>query len=208
MAIRALGLTGGIGSGKSTVAAVWVSLGARLIDTDAIARELTAAGGAALPALQREFGEHIIAPDGALDRVRMREMAFADPTARRRLEAHLHPLIGALARERAQTATEPFVLFDVPLLTEASLWRRRCDRIIVVDCSEATQIARVMKRSQWTEAQVRQVIAQQATRELRRAIADAVIHNDGHSLQHLETTVRTLWQLWSMPQAAGSTSML
>ena len=204
MTPRSIGLTGGIGSGKSTVASLWVALGARLIDTDAIARELTATGGAALPALAAEFGTDILAPDGALDRGRMRELAFADPTARRRLESILHPMIGAVAQQRAFGAHEPFVVFDVPLLTESSHWRRRCDRIVVVDCSESTQVQRVMQRSQWSEHQVRQAIAQQSSREHRRAIADAVILNEGCTFTDLAADVSTLWHLWSLTRPEGA----
>lgn len=201
MTARRIGLTGGIGSGKSTVANLWVGLGARLVDTDAIARELTVAGGAALPAIQREFGPVALDPAGALDRGRMRELAFADPTVRRRLEAVLHPMIGALAQQRAMDAPEPIVVFDVPLLTESSLWRRRCDRIVVVDCLEATQVQRVMQRSQWSEDQVRKVIAQQTSRSRRRAIADAVVYNDGSTtIDNLAESVQSLWNLWSSPQ--------
>ncbi len=201
MTARRIGLTGGIGSGKSTVANLWVGLGARLVDTDAIARELTVAGGAALPAIQREFGPVALDSAGALDRGRMRELAFADPTVRRRLEAVLHPMIGALAQQRTTDATEPIVVFDVPLLTESSLWRRRCDRIVVVDCLEATQVQRVMQRSQWSEDQVRKVIAQQTSRSRRRAIADAVIYNDGSTtIDNLAESVQSLWNLWSSAQ--------
>lgn len=205
MTAQRIGLTGGIGSGKSTVANLWVVLGARLVDTDAIARELTMAGGAALPAIQREFGPAALDPVGALDRDRMRELAFADPTARRRLEAVLHPMIGTLAQQRAMEATEPFIVFDVPLLTESSQWRRRCNRIVVVDCLEATQVQRVMKRSQWSEDQVRRVIAQQTSRPCRRAIADAVIFNDGPAtIDDLSASVRSLWDLWSSPLSGGT----
>jgi dephospho-CoA kinase len=202
--VRRIGLTGGIGSGKSTVGALWVARGARLVDTDAIARSLTARDGAALPALVREFGPDILAAGGALDRARMRDMAFTDTSVRRRLEALLHPMIGAIAQQQAQEASEPFVLFDVPLLSESSHWRRRCDRILVVDCSAPTQVRRVMRRSNWTRDQVSQVIAQQASREQRRAIADAVIHNDGCKPSDLGTVVDSLWHLWSIPQRTGS----
>jgi dephospho-CoA kinase len=208
MTIRHIGLTGGIGSGKSTVAASWVDRGARLVDTDAIAHGLTAAGGAALPALRAEFGNDIVGADGALDRARMRQLAFADSQVRRRLEGLLHPMIGELAQQQAQQATERFVIFDVPLLGEASVWRRRCERILVVDCSEATQIERVMRRSQWTELQVRAVMAQQAPRERRRAIADAVIHNDGCSLDDLRAAVDRLWRLWSSTPPHEAPSVL
>lgn len=204
MTVLRIGLTGGIGSGKSTVAALWVARGARLVDTDAIARTLTEKDGAALPALQREFGAEVITADGALDRARMRQMAFADESVRRRLESHLHPMIGAIALQQAQGGDGPFVLFDVPLLTESSHWRRRCDRILVVDSSTATQIQRVMQRSNWTREQVGQVIAQQASRERRRAIADAVIYNDGCLMSELGAMVDSLWALWAPgPEAAS-----
>jgi dephospho-CoA kinase len=197
-AVRRIGLTGGIGSGKSTVARAFVALGATLVDTDAIARALTAPAGAALPALQAEFGHDIVGADGALDRERMRALAFGDADRKARLESVLHPLIGAQARAEADAAgPQATIVFDVPLLTESSHWRTRCERIVVVDCAEATQVARVMKRSGWPEAQVRAVIAQQASRERRRAIADAVIHNDGIGQAHLAGEVLALWRTWT-----------
>lgn len=192
-----MGLTGGIGSGKSTVAQILVGLGAVLVDTDAIARALTLAGGAAIPALAAAFGPVIIGSDGALDRERMRALAFGDPQAKGRLEAILHPLIGRQALAEAAAAGEQPVVFDVPLLTESSHWRMRCRRILVVDCAESTQVARVMRRSGWTEDAVRRVIAQQAPRALRRSIADAVIHNDGLAIEALEDEVKALWALWN-----------
>lgn len=199
MTVRRIGLTGGIGSGKSTVASLWAVRGATLVDTDAIARSLTAVGGAALPALRREFGEQVINPAGALDRDRMREMAFADPSIRRRLETHLHPLISEIAQEQATLTSGSVVLFDVPLLAESSLWRDRCDRILVVDCMESTQVKRVTQRAGWSSEQVRRIIAQQASREVRRSIADAVIYNDQCSLSELADSVEALWRLWAMP---------
>lgn len=191
-----IGLTGGIGSGKSTVAATWVALGGTLVDTDAIAHALTGPGGAAMPALRHAFGDDIEqAPEAGLDRVRMRAIVFAEPDARRRLEALLHPMIGAEAQRQAAAASGA-VVFDVPLLAETRHWRQRCDRIAVVDCSEATQVQRVMARSGWPEQQVRQVIAQQAPRGLRRSIADAVIHNDGLSLDEVREQATALWRRW------------
>jgi dephospho-CoA kinase len=196
VAPRRIGLTGGIGSGKSTVAAMLVAKGATLVDTDAIARSLTEPGGAAILAVRAQFGDEFIDPRGALDRQRMRELAFSDPTARRRLEAILHPLIGTEALVQAAGSTRAAVVFDVPLMTESTHWRTRCDRILVVDCGEATQIARVMQRAGWSEEHVRRVIAQQAPRARRRSIADAVIHNDGLSLDALQAAVHSLWALW------------
>jgi dephospho-CoA kinase len=192
-----IGLTGGIGSGKSSVARVFAGAGAVLVDTDAIARALTAPGGAALPALVAEFGPAIVDADGALDRDRMRALAFGAPAAKARLEAVLHPLIGAQAQREAQAAGMAPIVFDVPLLAESRHWRARVARVLVVDCSEATQVERVVRRSGWSAEQVRRVIAQQAAREKRRAIADAVIFNDGISLESLGAQALALWALWN-----------
>ncbi len=194
-----IGLTGGIGSGKSAVAARLARRGAALIDTDAIAHALTATGGAAMPALRETFGALAVAHDGALDRAYMRQTVFADPTARQRLEAILHPLIGEQAAAQAvvaQRGGSPVLVFDVPLLAESGRWRSRCDRIVVVDCSVASQISRVRTRSGWSEEQVSRVIAQQAGRAARRAIADAVIFNDGLDLAALSAEVDALWDAW------------
>ena len=192
-----VGLTGGIGSGKSTVAATLVACGALLVDTDAIAHALTAPGGAALPALARAFGPEIVGADGAMDRARMRALAFGDVSARRRLEAILHPMIGDEAQRQAALAHGQPVVFDVPLLTASSPWRQRVERLLVVDCREDTQVQRVMQRSGWSAEQVRRVIAQQAPRSERRAIADAVIYNDGLSHEMLQVQVQVLWRHWS-----------
>ncbi len=173
-----VGLTGGIGSGKSTVADLFVEQGAGLVDTDAIARELTLAGGAAMPALAAEFGPDILASDGALDRVVMRQLAFADPSARSRLEGILHPLIRQLSAERCKSATEPYVILAVPLLVEAGNYRQRCDRIVVVDCSESLQVERVMARNGLSAQEVVAIIATQATRQQRQAAADDIVVND------------------------------
>jgi dephospho-CoA kinase len=194
--VRSIGLTGGIGSGKSTVAAQLVACGAVLVDTDAIARELTAPGGAALPALAAAFGDGIVGADGALDRARMRSLAFADGAAKARLEAILHPMIAAEAEARAARAGARTVVFDVPLLTESARWRARVERVLVIDCDEDLQVARVMKRSGWGEAAVRAVIAQQASRAARRAAADAVIFNQDLGLDTLAGEVRGLWSTW------------
>ena len=194
-----LGLTGGIGSGKSTVAAMLVAHGATLVDTDAIARSLTVAGGIAMPMLMQEFGASVADAEGALDRARMRELVFSDTTAKRRLEAILHPAIGREAQRQADSATSRVVVFDVPLLTESSHWRARCQRIVVVDCLEQTQVQRVMSRSGWSEEQVRSVLAQQASRERRRAIADAVVFNDGIGIEALSVQVARLWSWWFGP---------
>lgn len=189
-----IGLTGGIGSGKSTVSNMLAGHGATLIDTDLIARSVSEPGGAAIEALRTAFGSQFIAGDGGLDRARMREAAFADSSARRRLEAILHPLIGVEVDRRAAVATTPAIVFDVPLLVESGRWRARVGVVWVVDCAESTQIQRVIARSGWSEPEVRAVLAQQATRAQRRAAADAVIHNDGIALAELDDDVRALWQ--------------
>lgn len=194
-----IGLTGGIGSGKSTVSGLLVAQGAALVDTDAIARALTAPGGAAMPAISEAFGAQMVGADGALDRDRMRALAFAEPSAKQRLEAILHPLIGDQARQAADEAASSgarAVVFDVPLLAESAHWRARVDRILVVDCTPGTQIQRVMTRSGWPQETVQRVIAQQAPRERRRALADAVIFNEALSLAALQEEVRSLWQHW------------
>jgi dephospho-CoA kinase len=207
MAGLRIGLTGGIGSGKSTVAATWVALGATLVDTDAIAHALCAPGGAALPALKSAFGDSIQAPEGGLDRARMREIAFSDPSARQRLEAILHPMIGEEAIDQA-TRVLGTAVFDVPLLTESKHWRARCDRVVVVDCSHQTQVSRVVSRSGWSSEQVERVIAQQASRLQRRAIADAVIHNDGITVDELRDRAAALWAHWLRTPRDGGPSAL
>ncbi len=194
-----IGLTGGIGSGKSTVAGFWMEAGAALIDTDAIARQLSGPGGAAMPAIAAEFGPSMLSADGALDRAAMRQLAFADSGAKQRLEAILHPLIGAqtqLEADAAQAAGAALIVFDVPLLVESGRWRNRVERVLVVDCQEQTQIARVSARPGWTAASAAAVLAAQASRNQRRACADAVIYNDGLALNSLKAQVLTLAALW------------
>jgi dephospho-CoA kinase len=173
-----VGLTGGIGSGKSAAADCFAAHGIAVIDTDAIARELTAPGGAALPALVAAFGAGIVAADGALDRARVRALVFADAAARKRLEGILHPLIRQVAGERCRLAASPYVILAVPLLVESGTYRERCDRIVTVDCPESVQISRVMARSGLAEAEVRAIMATQATRGERLAAADDVLAND------------------------------
>lgn len=191
-----IGLTGGIGSGKSTVAAMLARLGATLIDTDAIARAIALPGGAAIPAIELAFGRDVLDAAGGLDRARMREIVFADADAKRRLEAILHPLIGIETERQAAAATGTTLVFDVPLLVESKRWRRIVDRVLVVDASEATQLARVVARSGWAPDAVQAVIAQQARRRDRRAAADAVLFNEGVSLEALADDVRSLWTHW------------
>jgi dephospho-CoA kinase len=194
--VRRIGLTGGIGSGKSTVALLLAEHGAAIVDTDAIARSLTLPGGAAIRSIAETFGHGFIGNDGALDRTRMRALAFSDRDAKRRLEAILHPLIGVEVDIQAAAAGERTVVFDVPLLVESGRWRTRVDRVLVVDCTEPTQVRRVTARSGWSDAAVRTVIAQQATRSARRAAADAVIFNDGIEPCGLTRQVESLWRHW------------
>lgn len=204
--MRRFGLTGGIGSGKSTVARMLVACGAVLVDTDAIARSLTLPGGAALPALAEAFGADILASDGALDRDRMRRIAFGDPASKRRLEAVLHPMIGAEAARQAAAAGGAPVLFDVPLLAESRHWRSRVERVLVIDCCEQTQVDRVTQRSGWTAEAVRRVIQQQASRAQRRTVADAVIFNDGIGPDELRSEVEAVWAQW-LPGGSGARSL-
>ncbi|MBJ2155623.1 dephospho-CoA kinase [Variovorax sp. IB41] len=196
--VRRIGLTGGIGSGKSTVAGLLVAQGAVLVDTDAIARRIAQAGGIAMPALEAAFGRSVIAPDGSLDRAAMRQIVFADAGAKLRLESILHPLIGTETQRQAAVAgDDAVVVFDVPLLVESGRWRAIVDRVLVVDATEATQRRRVVARSGWTPEAVDAVIAQQAPRRLRRAAADAVIFNESLTLAELETEVQGLWKQWA-----------
>lgn len=176
-----VGLTGGIGSGKSTVAEFFAAQGALLVDTDQIAHQLTGPQGAAMPAIRSAFGESVLAADGSLDRGGMRRLVFSDPSAKARLEAILHPLIRAESAARCAAATDaPYVLLVVPLLVESGDYRQRVDRILVVDCDEAVQIARVVARSGLTENEVRAIMATQASRSERLAAADdLLVNNDG-----------------------------
>jgi dephospho-CoA kinase len=177
-----VGLTGGIGSGKSAAANHFARLGATVVDTDLIAHELTASGGAAMGALQGAFGNCIVATDGRLDRSAMRALAFADPAARRRLESILHPLIRAETERRCKLAAAngaPYIVLVVPLLVESGDYRQRVGRILVVDCADELRIARVELRSGLSRAEIERVMAAQAGRSDRLAAADDIIRNDG-----------------------------
>lgn len=191
-----IGLTGGIGSGKTTVGALLKALGADLVDTDAIARGLCAAGGLAVEPIRQAFGAAFIDDSGALDRARMRQLVFSDPSARRLLEAILHPMIGDETRRREVASQSAVIVFDVPLLVESGRWRDRVQHILVVDCEEATQVERVAARPGWSVESARAVMAQQATRAARLACADSVIYNDGISLDELAVLVGRLWKEW------------
>lgn len=188
-----VGLTGGVGSGKSTVADFFVQLGAALVDTDAIAHELTGPQGAAIPQLIAAFGPTVVDGAGALDRVRMRQRVFADVEARAVLEGILHPMIRRLSDQRCQEASPPYVILAVPLLVESASYRQRCDRILVVDCPETRQIERVMARNGLSEPEVKAIMAAQATRAERLAVADDVVSND-LDLAALKTQVLSLHQ--------------
>ncbi len=175
-----VGLTGGIGSGKSALAALLAERGAAVLDADALAHDLTAPGGAAIEPIRAAFGPAVIDARGALDRAAMRALVFAQPAQRARLEAILHPRIGQALRERAPSTPGAYLVLVVPLLVESlARWRAEVDRIVVVDCPEALQVQRVVARSALPEAQVRAIIAAQATRAARLAAADDVVDNQG-----------------------------
>ena len=188
-----IGLTGGIGSGKSTVARLLVNHGVTLVDTDAIARSLTEPGGAAMPALRARFGPRIVDDTGALDRVATRGLVYADHEAKLQLEAILHPLIREEVERQTTACATRVVVLDVPLLVESGHWRERVDQVWLVDCDEETQVARVIQRSGWTQASAHAVIHQQASRANRRLAADVVIYNDRINLAQLEQHVDCLW---------------
>lgn len=181
-----VGLTGGFAAGKSAVAACLAGLGAEVIDTDQIARALTGPIGMALPAIIRTFGNDCISPDGGLDRSAMRARVFDDPDARRRLEAILHPLILERVRARLASSHAPYVVLVVPLLVENwEDYRELVDRVLVVDCDETLQIRRAMHRDGIGEAMARAILAAQAGRQARLALADDVLDNGGdmHALE-------------------------
>ena len=190
-----VGLTGGIGSGKSAAAARFAAQGVAIVDTDRIAHELTAAGGAGIAPIRAAFGADVLTPDGALDRAAMRRIVFADPAARQRLEAILHPLIRAESAAQVQcrlaTTDFPYAVLVVPLLVESGNYRDRVDRVCVVDCPEEIQIARVRTRSGLSRAEAQAILAAQASRAVRLAAADDVIDNAG-DLAALERQVDAL----------------
>lgn len=197
MALKA-GLTGGIGSGKSTVAAIFRRLMIPVIDADQISHELTAPQGAALALIRAHWGDTVFEADGSLSRPALRAIIFESVDAKRQLEAIMHPLIYAQImlqfNQHAQYAD--IVIFDIPLLAESPTWREQLDRILVIDCSEQTQIQRVMNRSKWSKEHIQAVIAQQATRQERQAIATDIIFNDNLSLDDLEQEVKHTLSHW------------
>ena len=188
-----IGLTGGIGSGKSTVAGFLARRGAAIIDADAISRSLTTPGGRAMAAIARTFGESMISPDGAMNRQAMRERIFQDPQAKRLLEQIIHPLVSQITAEQAQAALQTghrALVFDVPLLVESGeRWRKQVDRVIVVDCNEPTQKQRVMARSGLSAEEVERIMTQQATRAQRLACADLVLVNQDLSFDDLDALI-------------------
>jgi dephospho-CoA kinase len=186
-----VGLTGGIGSGKSAVASIFEQLGINVVDTDVIAHELTGPGGIAMPDLIAQFGPGIATPGGALDRAAMRGRVFADPAERKALESILHPMIRKLGDERVAAAQSPYVILMVPLLVESGSYRERVNRIAVVDCPRETQITRVMARNGLRRDEVERILAAQASREERLAAADDVIDNGGD----LAATTRRITEL-------------
>lgn len=188
-----IGLTGGIGSGKSAAADLFAGLGADVVDTDLIAHRLTAPDGAAMGAIAGAFGRRVVRPDGGLDRDAMRSLVFDDPAARERLEGILHPLIRAQSERQIAASAAPYVVLVVPLLIEAGGYRERVDRLCVVDVPEAVQVARVMARNGFDEARVGAIMAAQASREQRLAAADDVIDNSG-TLDELRAQVEALHQ--------------
>lgn len=173
-----VGVTGGIGAGKTTVSRMFAQLGVPVIDTDEISRELTAAGGAALPAIRESFGDEVFTPDGRLDRAALRGHILADDAARQCLEDILHPRIRAEAARRLAEVQSPYVLVVVPLLVETGAYDKLLDRVLVVDCSEETQLQRALARGGWSEAEVRAMLAKQAGRLDRLARADDVLDTD------------------------------
>ena len=185
-----LGLTGGIGSGKSTVARMFEALGASLIDADQISRSCTLANGLAMPAIAKEFGPDFVTPEGAMNRDRMREHVFAHPEARHRLETIVHPLVQQEMHRLSAASRAPCQVFDIPLLVESAHWRHALDRVLVIDCTTETQRLRVRVRNGWDDASIQAVIRQQSPRARRLEAADVVIWNDGVELDELRRTVQ------------------
>jgi dephospho-CoA kinase len=192
-----LGLTGGIGSGKSTVADVLTALGAVVIDADAISRSLTATHGAAIEAIKQQFGEAMISADGSLNRTRMRDLVFTDSGAKNRLESIIHPLIKLEIQRQDQSAIllgTNLIVYDIPLLVESPNWRPALDQVLVVDCLEQTQIERVMVRNALKQEDVKKIIANQASRKMRNSAADIVIFNDSITFEQLREQVTQVVQ--------------
>ena len=189
------GLTGGIGSGKSTVGRMLAQRGAVLLDADQIAREMTQPGGLAMPAIVQTFGPEFSDAQGALDRTRMRDLAFSRPASRKQLEAIIHPLVAQCLENRARTAADEgrrLLVFDIPLLVESGHWPRQLDAVVVVDCTVETQIRRVMARNALARNAIEDIIAAQSSRAARRRAADVVVYNDQLPLDALQSQVDAL----------------
>jgi dephospho-CoA kinase len=185
---KRIGLTGGIGSGKSTMAGLLKQRGWDVIDADALSRQLTAPHGAAMPEIQRLFGDQFVAEDGSLQRERMRELVFKQPQAKLQLQSLLHPMVLDLINAseiQIKREGKPLVVLDIPLLVESVHWRQKLDRVLVIDCSAETQIRRVTKRSHLAPALVKQIMETQASRAQRLSAADWVVFNDSDNLQYL-----------------------
>lgn len=198
-----IGITGGIGSGKSRAATMFGELGAGVVDTDEISHEMTGRGGSAMPAITAAFGTAVTATDGSLDRAAMRDLVFTTPDSRKQLEGILHPRIREEARRRVAMSTAPYVLLVVPLLLETGGYRDLIERVLVIDCDESRQISRTMQRSRLTEDAVRAIMATQMSRQQRLALADDVIHNDG-DMVHLRGQVAELHRRYLKLAATGS----
>jgi dephospho-CoA kinase len=192
-----LGLTGGIGSGKSTVAGMFAASGAAVIDADAISRSLTAPRGAAVETIKQQFGEAMIGTDGSLNRDSMRDLIFKDPEAKKRLEGIIHPLIKLEMQQQDQAAVDSevnLIVYDIPLLVESLNWRTILDKVLVIDCLESTQISRVVQRNTLNQKDVEKIIASQASRKMRNSAADMIIFNDSITIDDLREKVRHVAQ--------------
>jgi dephospho-CoA kinase len=197
-----LGLTGGIGSGKSTVASMFASLGAAVIDADAISRSLTTPQGIAIEAIKLEFGDAMVHTNGALDRNRMRDLVFTDAGAKKRLENIIHPLIKLEIQQQDQEAVNvgiDLIVYDIPLLVESDSWRAKLDKVLVIDCLETTQISRVMLRNSLKREAIEKIIGSQASRKMRNHAADMLIFNDSITVEQLHEHVVQIAQLIKQP---------
>lgn len=193
--ILSIGLTGGIGSGKTTVSNIFSELGVNIIDTDVIAHQICAPNGMAITSLQEHFGESYIQADGALDRTKMRHLVFTNALAKQELEHILHPLIRQEAQVAAQNGNGTYNMFIIPLLLESKRWLNHLDKVLVVDCEEETQISRVMKRNQFSRQEVLNIMASQLTRQERLQYADHVIQSE-ESFAHIRGQVEKLHQYY------------
>ena len=187
-----VGITGGIGSGKSTAAGLMRQMGADVIDADALARQCTEAGGRAIPSIRERFGAEMVTAEGAMDRQRMRELVFREPAAKQALEAIVHPMVGLAIQEAMANSHSPCLVYDIPLLVESPRWRPQLDRVVVVDCNESTQVRRVQARKGLAPDMIERIISQQASRSLRLQAADAVLYNDSDDLEALKADVAKL----------------